>query len=106
MSRFGLAMLVLGVALVAGGPSAAQEKKPAVPVAKAADAKATEGKFVSYKDDKLTISADGKDKTFDVKGIKPTIDGKEGKWDDVKKDAKVTVTETDGKVTKVEAKNP
>ena len=107
MSRIGLAMLVLGVAFLVAGPSVAQEKKTAPPVEKAADAKATEGKFVSYKEDKLTIKgADDKEKTFDVKGVKPTVDGKEGKWDDIKKDAKVTVTETDGKVTKVEAKNP
>jgi hypothetical protein len=81
-------------------------KDTVIPDDKAADAKATEGKFVSYKDGKLTISADGKDKEFAVKDVKPTIDGKDGKWDDIKKDAKVTVTETDGKVTKVEAKNP
>jgi predicted outer membrane protein len=65
-----------------------------------------EGKYTEFKDDKLTIAVGDKDKAFDVKGVKAMIDGKEGKWDDVKKDAKVKVTTTDGKVTKVEATNP
>ena len=32
------------------------------------------------------------------------IDSKDGKWDDLKKDDKIAVTEKDGKVTKVEKK--
>jgi len=65
-----------------------------------------EGTYDKYdKDkDKITVKADGKDKEFDVKGIKPMVDGKEKTWDDLKKDDKVTVTEKDGKVTKVEKK--
>src|SRR5260370_342007 len=63
-----------------------------------------EGKFVSYKDDKLMAMVDGKEKDFDVKGVKPMIDGKEGKWEDLKKDDKITVTTKDDKVTKVEKK--
>jgi len=62
-----------------------------------------EGKVVEAKEGKLTISVDGKDKSFDVKDVKPAIDGKEGKWDDVKKGGKVKVTTKDGAVTKVEA---
>jgi len=66
------------------------------------------GTFDKYdKDkDKLTLKVDDKDKTFDVKGIKPTVDGKEGTWDAIKEKADVTVSEKEGKVTKVEAKNP
>src|SRR5579872_6806111 len=64
------------------------------------------GKFISFKEDRLTITSDGKDKEFDVKGIKPIINGKEGKWDDIKKDAVVAITEKDGKVTSVDVKNP
>jgi hypothetical protein len=68
--------------------------------------KETKGTFDKYKDDKLTLKVDDKPKEFDVKGIKPTVDGKEGKFEDIKEKATVTVTEKDGKVTKVDAKNP
>jgi hypothetical protein len=81
-------------------------KDTVIPDDKAADAKTTEGKFTSYNHDKLRIKVGDKDKEFDVKDVKPTVDGKDGKWDDIKKDARITVTETDGKVTKVEIKNP
>jgi ribosome maturation factor RimP len=66
------------------------------------EAKPVEGTFVSYKDDKLTIKVDDKPKDFMVKDIKPVSDGKDIKWDDFKEKDKVTVTEKDGKVTKVE----
>ena len=66
------------------------------------------GTFSKYDKDKdmLTLKVDGKDKDIDVKGIKPMVDGKEGKWSDIKEKADVTVMEKEGKVTKVEAKNP
>ncbi len=66
----------------------------------------TKGTFEKFDKDKLTIKADGKEKEFDVKGVKPMVDGKEGKYEDIKEKATVTVTEKEGKVTKVEAKNP
>ena len=64
------------------------------------------GTFDKYDKDKLTLKVDGKDKEFDVKCISPMVDGKEGKWDAIKEKADVTVSEKEGKVTKVEAKNP
>jgi hypothetical protein len=64
-----------------------------------------EGAYVKHEKEKLTLKVGGEDKDFDVKGIKPMVDGKEGKWDDVKEKATVTVHEKEGKVTKVEAKN-
>jgi len=66
--------------------------------------KTISGKFVSYKDGELKYK-DDKDKDQSTKtDVKPMIDGTEGKWDDVKADAKITVTEKDSKVTKVEVK--
>jgi hypothetical protein len=76
------------------------------PAAEAPKETKVEGKFVSEKEDKLTLMVGEDKKDFDVKGIKPKIDDKDGEWKDVKKDAKVILTEKDGKVTKAEAKNP
>lgn len=74
-------------------PTTAPEKKGST----------VDAKFSEYKDDKLTTK--DPDKSFDVKGIKPMIDAKEGKWDDIKTGDKVTVTlDKDDKVTKVEKK--
>jgi hypothetical protein len=56
--------------------------------------KSYEGKFIGCKDDK--------ERDFNVKDIKPVIDGKESKWDDVKKDMKMVITLKDDIVTKVE----
>ena len=73
---------------------------------KTAEAKTHEGKFVSYKEDKLTITGkDDKPHDFKVgKDVKAMSDGKEVKWDEIKKDADVTVTEKEGTATKVEVK--
>jgi len=62
------------------------------------------GTYVSFKEDKITIKVDDKEsKEFPtVKDLKPMIDGKEGKWDELKEKDKVTLTEKEGKVTKVE----
>jgi hypothetical protein len=68
--------------------------------------KSIEGKLVKFADDKLTISVDELERQYSVKGVKPTVDGKEGKWEDVKPNAKISITEKDGKVAKVEVKNP
>jgi len=84
---------------------AKNEKEAPPPEVKETEAKGAFGKYDKDKD-KLTIKVDDKDKDFDVKGIKPTVDGKEGKWSDIKEKAAVTVMEKEGKVTKVEAKNP
>jgi len=79
-----------------------KKEKEAAP----AEAKTHEGKFVSYKEDKLTIKGkDDKDHDYKVgKDVKPMSGDKEVKWDEIKKDADVTVTEKDGTATKVEVK--
>jgi hypothetical protein len=70
------------------------------PTSDKAKPETAEYKFVEApKEGKLTVKdKDDKDKTFDVKDVKDV------KWDDFKKDEKLSITTTDGKVTKVEAK--
>jgi cytoskeletal protein RodZ len=60
--------------------------------------KVYKGKFVSLKDDKLTIKYEDKDKEFSVKDVKDVP--KEADM----KDATIEVTTKDDKVTKVEKK--
>lgn len=99
-------LLAVGVTLVGCGSATT----PAAPTTKpgttaASTDKTIEGKFVSYdKDkDKMVLKVKDKDEDFNVKGITPTSDGKDIKYDDIKKDDKITVITTkDDKVTKVE----
>ena len=51
------------------------------------------GKVISAESGKLTVKVGGEDTTFTVpETAKVTIDGKEGKVDDIKPDSDVTVT--------------
>jgi len=108
-----LALLVVGslLGLVTGCPpaptTAPKEKEKEKPKETEKDKNppketSAEGKFKEWKEDKLTVDVDGKPKDFDVKGVKPMLGDKEGKWDDLKAGDKVTVSlDKDGKVTKV-----
>jgi hemoglobin len=66
------------------------------------------GKVIRADKDGLLLRDDaGKDKPFPVPDTaKVTIDGKDGKLDDIKKDSTATVTSKGDEVIKVEAKSP
>jgi hemoglobin len=66
------------------------------------------GKVTKVDANKLTVKPEtGDEKTFAVpEDAKVTIDGKAGKAGDIKVDYSATVTEIDGKVTKIEVKGP
>jgi hypothetical protein len=71
------------------------------------DTKTVDGKFVSFKDDELKIKDDkDKEQTYKAKDVKPMLDGKEVKWDEIKEGMKGTITtDKDGKMaTKAEFK--
>ncbi len=68
----------------------------------------TSGKVLKVVGKKLTVlPATGEAKDFTIPDdAKVSIDGKDGKLDDVKVDSTVTVTDADGKVTKIDVKTP
>jgi len=85
-------------------PSTTTPKPTATSTSSEKPEKKHEGKFVSYKDGELKYK-DDKDKEQSFKtDVKPMINDKDGKWDDVKPDATITITEKEGKVTKVDVK--
>jgi hypothetical protein len=67
---------------------------------------AAEGVVVKNADkDSVTVRIGDKEKKIELKGVKILkADGKEGAFGDLKKDAKVDVTEKDGKVTEIKIK--
>ena len=102
-----IAMLVVGgflaATLIGCGPATTSESKGAGPgptgtAGATPKVVTTTGKVTKAEKGKLTVKPDsGEEKTF-------TIPDEVKIGDDVKVDATVTVTETDGKVTKVEKK--
>ena len=68
----------------------------------------TSGKVLKVVGKKLTVlPATGEAKDFTIPDdAKVSIDGKDGKLEDVKADSTVTVTDSDGKVTKIDVKAP
>ena len=66
----------------------------------------TSGKVLKVTGNKISVlPATGEAKDFTVtEDAKVTVDGKDGKVEDIKKDSTVTVTDKDGKVVKVEVK--
>ena len=95
MQRFSLVLVVLAVLGLFAVAS----------VSYAADTE--EGTFVKADDSSITISQDGKDKTFDMaKDAKIQCDSKDCKVSELKAKAKVKLTVENKKVTKVDATSP
>jgi hypothetical protein len=75
---------------------------------KPVDSRLSQGRFVGYIQEKgllIIYCDDATERKFDVSGsFKLVVNGKEGKWDDVKADDRIILTIENEKVTKIEIK--